>query len=91
MKVLVTRFGDVPYEKYLAMVDALREAGIVSSVYLGTKKFGKQLDFAIKDGYTHVITMGGDEMEKGIVRLKNLATREESELTFGDALQTLTR
>ena len=91
VKVLVTRFGDVPYEKYLAMVDALREAGIVSSVYLGTKKFGKQLDFAIKDGYTHVITMGGDEMEKGIVRLKNLATREESELTFGDALQTLTR
>ena len=71
------------------MVDALREAGIVSSVYLGSKKFGKQLDYAVKDGYTHVITMGGDEMEKGVVRLKNLSTREEIELNFAQAVETL--
>ncbi|MBQ9131747.1 MAG: histidine--tRNA ligase [Clostridia bacterium] len=89
VKVLVTRFDDVPYESYLKLADELRAAGIVSSVYLGTKKFGKQIDFAVKEGYSHVMVMGGSEVEKGVVRLKNLATREETELTLDDAIAAL--
>jgi len=89
VKVLVTRFDDVPYEQYLKLADQLRAAGIVTSVYLGTKKFGKQIDFAVKDGYSHVVVMGGSEVEKGVIRLKNLATREEVELTVDDAIATL--
>ncbi len=89
VKVLVTRFDDVPYETYLATVDSLRQAGIVSSVYLGTKKFGKQIDFAVKDGYSHVVTIGGDELARGVVRLKNLATREEAEMPLSDAIKQL--
>ena len=80
VKVLVTRFDDVPYEAYTATVDRLRDAGITSSIYLGQKKFGKQIDFAVKEGYTHVVIMGGSELERGVVRIKNLATREESEI-----------
>ena len=89
VKVLITRFDDVPYEKYLATLDTLRDAGIVSSIYLGSKKFGKQIDFAVKDGYTHIIVMGGDEVARGVVRLKNLSTREEQELSLEDAIKTL--
>ena len=89
VKVLVTRFDDVPYESYLSLVDKLRAAGIVTSVYLGTKKFGKQIDFAVKEVYSHVVVMGGSEVEKGVIRLKNLATREEQELTVDDAIATL--
>ncbi len=89
VKVLVTRFDDVPYESYLAIVDELRENGIVSSVYLGTKKFGKQIDFAVKDGYSHIIVMGGDELARGVVRVKDLATREESESTLAAAIERL--
>ena len=89
VKVLVTRFDDVPYENYMRIADELRAAGIVSSVYLGSKKFGKQIDYAVKDGYTHVLTMGGDEMAKGVVRLKNLSTREEQELSAADAIELL--
>ena len=48
-KVLVTRFDDVPYSKYSEIVTLLRENGIVSSSYIGTKKFGKQIDYAVKD------------------------------------------
>ena len=89
VKVLVTRFGDVPYEHYLDVVDSLRRAGIVSSVYLGTKKFGKQIDFAVKEGYTHVVIIGGDELERGILKLKDLNTREERELTLDEAIEIL--
>ena len=77
-RVLVTRFDDVPYEAYIALVNQLRQAGIPSTVYLGTKKFGKQIDFAVKDKYSHVVIMGGNELENGTVKVKNLATREET-------------
>ena len=77
-RVLVTRFDDVPYEAYITLVDDLRAAGIVSTVYLGTKKFGKQIDFAVKDRYSHVVIMGGDELAGGTVKIKNLNTREET-------------
>ena len=79
-KVLVTRFDDVPYEEYLKLTETLRAAGIVSSLYLGPKKFGKQLDYAVKTGCTHICVMGGDELARGVVRVKNLATREESDI-----------
>ena len=89
VKVLVTRFDDVPYENYMNLVEALRKEGITSSIYIGSKKFGKQLDYAVKGEYSHVITMGGDELARGVVRLKNLSTREETELTLADAIQRL--
>ena len=79
-KVLVTRFEDVPYENYIALVDKLRALGVTSTVYIGTKKFGKQIDFAVKDNYTHVAIMGGDELAAGKVKIKNLNTREEAEV-----------
>ncbi len=81
IKVLVTRFDDVPYEKYIALTDKLRSLGIVSSMYIGTKKFGKQLDYAVKGHYSHVAIMGASELEAGTIKLKNLSTREECEVS----------
>ena len=83
-RVLVTRFDDVPYEAYIALVDELRAAGVVSTVYLGTKKFGKQIDFAVKEKYSHVVIMGGDELAGGTVKIKNLNTREETAVNRAD-------
>lgn len=77
-KVLVARFDDVPYSKYAGIVDTLRAAGITASIYVGIKKFGRQIDYAVKEDYTHVVIMGGSELEQGIVKIKNLATHEET-------------
>jgi histidyl-tRNA synthetase len=89
VKVLVTRFADVPYEAYTNLVDTLRAEGITASIYLGQKKFGKQLEFAAKDGYSHVVIMGGSELENGVIRIKDFATREECELPVADAIALL--
>ena len=86
-KVLVARFDDVPYEAYLSLLTTLRDAGIPSSVYLGAKKFGKQLEFAVKAGYSHVVVMGGTEYQNHSVRLKNLATREERDLPMEELVR----
>ncbi len=88
-RVLVTRFDDVPYEAYTALAETLRDNDIVASVYLGSKKFGKQLEYAVKSGYTHTLIMGGDEYARGVVRLKNLSTREEKEIAVGDLVVEL--
>ena len=77
-KVLVTRFADVPLEAYTALVDTLRAHGVRATLYLGNKKFGKQIDFAAKEHYSHVVIMGGDELAAGTAKIKNLATREEA-------------
>ena len=82
VKVLVTRFDDVPYEKYIALTDKLRNMGVVSSMYIGTKKFGKQIDYAVKGHYSHVAIMGASELEAGTVKMKDLATRKEAEIAI---------
>ena len=83
-KVLVARFNDVPYKEYINLTASLRESGITSALYLGTKKFGKQIDYAFKENYTHIVIMGGSELENGIVKVKNLLTREENEVARAD-------
>ena len=81
-KVLVTRFDDVPYEKYLALTDKLRAMGVTSSMYIGAKKFGKQIDYAVKGHYSHVCIMGASELERGVVKIKDLESREEAEVAM---------
>ena len=88
-KVLITRFADVPYEHYMSLLDTLHENGITASVYLGMKKFGKQIDYAVKSEYTHTVTVGGDEYQKNTLRLKDLSTREEIECSLAEAIERL--
>lgn len=90
-KVLVTRFDDIPYEKYLYLTDKLRSLGIISSMYIGTKKFGKQIDYAVKGHYSHVVIMGASELEAGIIKIKNLVTREEREVALDNIADYFTK
>lgn len=84
VKVLVARFDDVPYETYLALTESLRDAGVCASLYLGQKKFGKQLEYAVKTDCTHLVVLGGDELARGVAKIKDLAAREEKEIPLAD-------
>lgn len=84
VKVLVARFDDVPYETYLALTESLRDAGVCASLYLGQKKFGKQLEYAVKTDCTHLVVLGGDELARGVAKIKDLAAREEKEIPLGE-------
>ncbi len=79
-RVLITRFDDVPYENYMKLTSNLRALGIESTLYLGSKKFGKQIDYAIKGHFSHIAVMGTSELEAGIVKIKDLDSRIESEV-----------
>ncbi len=88
-KILVARFDDVPLEKYIALTEKLRKEGIVTSLYTGIKKFGKQIDYAVRGKYSHVVIMGGSEVEKGTAKVKNLETREELEAPISEIASML--
>ena len=83
-KVLVTRFADVPYAEYVKLTEVLRNAGIATSLHLEAKKFGKQIEYAVKENYSHVVIMGGTELEAGEVKIKDLATREETAVKISE-------
>ena len=76
-KVLVARFDDVAMKNYVAITQELREADITATMYVGIKKFGKQLDYAVKEHFSHVVILGASELEANAIKIKDLETREE--------------
>ncbi len=81
-KVLVTRFADVPYAEYVKLTEKLRDAGIPAALSMTAKKFGKQIEYADKENYSHIVIMGGTELAAGEVKIKNLKTREEAAVSI---------
>jgi len=59
---------------YQTMVGELRNAGIRAEVYLGNpKNFGNQLKYADARNSPVAVIEGGDEKEKSVVQIKDLA------------------
>ena len=81
LKVLISRFPDTEFKTYSTYAEELRNAGIASSVYLGNNKIGKQINYAIKENYSHMIIIGEIELKKGTIIIKNLALNEEEEIS----------
>ena len=85
-KVLITRFDDVAFADYSRIANELRANGIICTTYVGTKKFGKQIDYASREKFSHVIIMGSSELENGEVKVKDLDAHEETTVKLGDLI-----
>src|SRR5262245_34706575 len=59
------------------MQHQLRNANILSELYLGAGKFGAQMKYADKRGSPCVVIQGGDEKAKGEVQIKDLTLGAE--------------
>jgi histidyl-tRNA synthetase len=71
--VVVTVMDKARMADYQAMVAELRNAGIRAEVYLGNpKNFGNQLKYADRRGSPVAVIAGSDEMESGVVQIKDL-------------------
>ena len=71
--VIVTVMDRDRMADYQAMVSELRNAGIRAEVYLGNpKNFGNQLKYADRRGSPVAVIQGGDELDKGVIMLKDL-------------------
>jgi len=71
--VVVTVMSKRRAPLYQKMVAELRAAGIRAEMYLGTKGFGAQMKYADRRNSPLAIIAGGDEFDRGVVQLKDLA------------------
>jgi histidyl-tRNA synthetase len=62
------RIGD-----YQRMVTALRNANIAAELYLGAGRLGAQMKYADRRDAPLAIIQGGDEKQRGVVQIKDLA------------------
>ena len=67
----------------------LREAGINTEVYFDNKKIKAKFKYADKLKIPYVIVIGEDEINTGLLTLKNMTTGEQERLSVEDIIQKI--
>ena len=88
-KVMFVNFGDDEAAFCLPLLKQLRAAGISSELYPANAKMKKQMTYANNKGVQFVIIVGEDEMESGILSVKNMSSGEQSNLSIADLIKQL--
>jgi len=78
--VLVTIFDKDSLLPAFSLATELRQAGINVACYPAPAKLGKQFKYADRIGARIAIVLGPDEISSGQVSIKNLATREQTNI-----------
>ena len=68
----------------IKVANTLRSDGVNTEIYLNNKKLKAKFKYADKLEIPYVIVIGEDEIEKQIVKLKNMQTGEEQEIKLED-------
>ncbi len=69
----------------IALATRLRDSGIRVQLYREQKKFKAKISYADKLGIPYVIFLGEDEVNAGLVALKDMSTGEQTTLSPDDA------
>lgn len=86
--VFVTYMGDNRLEAF-TLVQQLRQAGLRADMDHCGRSLKAQFKFANKTGTPLTATLGDDEVAQGVVKLKNMATREERTVPMAEADQAV--
>ena len=89
-KLLFINFGDEEERYCLPILSELRKNGIHSEIYPDHAKLKKQMEYANKKNIPFVVLVGKDEMEKGMLTVKNMITGEQKVLPMGEIITQLT-
>lgn len=80
--VFLTLFNESMLEENIRLAGELRRAGVPLEMSFEAKgKFGKQLQLAEKKGARYVLIMGEEELQNGVIRVKDLASGEQSDIS----------
>ena len=79
-QVLFANFGDQEADTSMRHMTTLRRAGIRCEIYPDNAKMKKQFKFADDKGIPFVAIVGTEEMNQGIIQLKNMKTGEQHQV-----------
>lgn len=88
-QVLVTVFGNDTLSNSLETVNKLRKNKISTEIYPAEEKIEKQLKYADKKNVPYVIIVGPEEAKQNTVKLKDMRTGEQKELTIEELVKLL--
>jgi len=84
-RVAVLNFDASCRDSVLGLTTTLRDAGIATVLYLGNDDNLKgQLAWAVKGEFPFVIIMGTNELARGVVQLKDMSARTQSEVPLAE-------
>ncbi|MDP2965909.1 MAG: histidine--tRNA ligase [Pelolinea sp.] len=89
--VLVTVFDENTLPASYSLAADLRRAGIATQVFPEPGKLGKQFKFADRIGVRFVATIGPDEVDQGIVQIKDLGSGEQLSLKRDEVVTYLVK
>lgn len=84
-QVMFVNFGTAEAAASLLMIKEMRALGIACELYPDAAKMKKQMAYANATEVPFVAMVGADEMERGVLSLKNMVTGEQVTLTPAEA------
>ena len=80
-QLLFINFGEKETSYCLPVVAKARQNGIRTEMFPDAAKMKKQMAYANANAIPYVALAGGDEIQKGVVTLKNMETGEQEQVT----------
>ena len=87
-KVLFLNFGPEEERYCIPLLSKLRTSGIPAEFYPDNAKLKKQMEYADKKNIPFVALIGKDEMESGMITLKDMRSGEQNAVDY-DALKNI--
>ena len=78
---MFVNFGEKETACCMQLASALRRNGIAVEIYPDNTKMKKQMAYANANAIPYVALAGDDEIQKGVVTLKNMETGEQEQVT----------
>ena len=91
LDVLVVTLGDDARMEGVKLVNELREKGVKADLDHAARSMKAQFKYANKLGVKKVIVIAGDELEKGVVKLRDMEASTEAEVARGEIVNLLIR
>ena len=88
-QLLFVNFGDDEATYCLKLLKEVREAGINSEIYPSSAKMKKQMSYADNKGVSFVAMVGENEMHSGKIRVKDMSSGEQADLTLNELIERI--
>ena len=87
----VVTMGDEARMEGLKLVDQLRDRGVRADMDHAARSMKAQFKYAGKLGVKKVVVIAGDELEKGVVKLRDMENSTESEIARDEIVSALSK
>ncbi|MBK0381386.1 histidine--tRNA ligase [Pedobacter sp. SD-b] len=88
-KILICVFGEAEENYALPLLNRLRSANIKAELFPFGAKMKKQMQYANEKDIPFVAVIGGDEMQSGLLSLKNMASGEQVKITVDGLIKKM--